>query len=159
MDRFFREGKSMGFFSINGKVFRKVLLAGLFVIAAAVWYSFQAKTIPVFQAEEEQIREITIVTNEIAAETEDGKKLEVYRWDPGTIYVRKGEKVRLRFFGIKGEEHSFMIEGTDVQGTIKKGKETVITARFDKKGIYPLICITHHDHERQGPMVAYIVVD
>jgi plastocyanin len=44
-------------------------------------------------------------------------------------------------------------------GVVKKGKETIFTARFDKEGIYRLICLTHGDIEHNGPMIAYIVVD
>lgn len=150
----------MNFYVINRKGIGKVLMVGLFIIAAVIWYSFQAKVIPVFHAQDgEMIRDIHIVTNEITSRTEDGKEIEIYRFDPGTIFIKKGEKVQLRLFGVKGKEHSFIIERTDIQGTVKKGKETVVSVRFANEGIYRLICLNHQDYEHNGPMIAYIVVE
>ncbi|WP_261178385.1 hypothetical protein [Anaerobacillus sp. CMMVII] len=40
---------------------------------------------------------IHIITTEFESETEDGKEIEVYRWDPGTIFVPKGKDVTLSF--------------------------------------------------------------
>jgi heme/copper-type cytochrome/quinol oxidase subunit 2 len=102
---------------------------------------------------------IHMVTGEFKSANDDGKELEVYRWDPGTIYVPEDEPVRLSIFGVNGNEHPFHIEGTDIKGTVKKGVETVINVRFKKEGIYRLICTAHHDISHNGPMVAYIVVD
>lgn len=106
------------------------------------------------------VKEFTInmVTGEFKS-SKDGKEIEAYRWDPGTIYVPKGEVVKLSIYGVNGEEHPFYIEGTDIKGKVKKGEETVINLNFKKEGIYRLICTTHHDIEHSGPMVAYIVVD
>jgi heme/copper-type cytochrome/quinol oxidase subunit 2 len=103
--------------------------------------------------------EIHMVTGELKTKTEDGKELEAYRWDPGTINVPKGEKVKLRIFGVNGKEHPFVIEGTDIKGMVRKGEETVIQLQFDEEGIYRLICTSHSKIEDNGPMIAYIVVD
>lgn len=103
-------------------------------------------------------RVIHMVTGEFASKTEDGKELEAYRWDPGTIMVDKGEAFTLSISGVNGKEHPFHIEGTDVKGVVKQGEETLVDLKFDKKGVYRLICETHMDMASHGPMIAYIVV-
>ncbi|WP_445491279.1 cupredoxin domain-containing protein [Niallia sp. 03133] len=102
---------------------------------------------------------INMVTGEFKSTMVDGKEIEAYRWDPGTIYVPKGEAVLLSIYGVNGKEHPFYIEGTNIKGTVKKGKETVLNLRFKKEGVYRLICTTHHDINHNGPMIAYIIVD
>ncbi|MCA1062913.1 cupredoxin domain-containing protein [Rossellomorea sp. AcN35-11] len=100
-----------------------------------------------------------LVTGEFKSETVSGKELEAYRWDPGTIVVEKDIPVELRIYGVNGMEHPFYIEGTDIRGMVKKGEETVINVTFSKEGTYRLICETHETIDRNGPMIAYIVVD
>lgn len=104
-------------------------------------------------------REIHIVTGEFKAKTIDGKEIEAYRWDPGTIFIKQGEKVELKVLGINGRSHPFIIEGTKIKGTINQNEETVIPVQFSKEGIYRMICLTHPDKEHNGPMIAYIIVD
>lgn len=150
----------MNFFVVTRKSIVKIFAIGLFIMAAFIWYSFQAKVTPTFSAtSSENVREIHMVTGEFSSKTADGKELESYRFDPGTIYLKKGEKIHLKIFGVNGEEHPFMIEGTNIQGTVKKGQETVVPLQFDKTGTYRLICITHQDNAHNGPMIAYIVVE
>jgi plastocyanin len=103
-------------------------------------------------------RVIQLITSEHETTLKDGKKLEVYRWDPGTVIVNEGELVELRILGVNGDRHPFYIEGLDIEGEVQKGKETVVTFRTDKKGIYRLICPTHADPTHGGPMIGYIVV-
>ena len=102
---------------------------------------------------------IQMVTGEFSASTEDGKEIEAYRWDPGTIVVPKGKDVTISIYGVNGKEHPFYIEGTDYKGTVQKGKETILKARFDQEGTYRLICLAHPTIEKNGPMIGYIVVD
>lgn len=108
---------------------------------------------------QDEIREIHLVTGEFKSKTMEGQELESYRWDPGTIFVNAGEKIRLSILGINGKEHPFIIEGTNVKGTVKQGEETIIPLQFKNEGIYRLICLTHPDKSQNGPMIAYIVVD
>ncbi|WP_240189951.1 hypothetical protein [Bacillus sp. P14.5] len=68
------------------------------------------------------VQVIEMVTGEFSSETESGEKIESYRWDPGTIVVEKGKEVQFRIYGVNGRAHPFYIEGTDVRGTVKKGK-------------------------------------
>ncbi|RWZ59127.1 hypothetical protein EQV77_07380 [Halobacillus fulvus] len=100
-----------------------------------------------------------MVTGEFKAQLPDAQEIEAYRWDPGTIFVEKDEKVQLNIYGVNGQEHPFYIEGTDVKGVVKQGKETLVDVSFDKEGVYRLICTTHPDKASNGPMIAYIVVD
>nr|WP_260471989.1 cupredoxin domain-containing protein [Bacillus sp. HMF5848] len=109
--------------------------------------------------EDKQPRVINLVTGEFKSKTSDGKEIEAYRWDPGTIFVGEGEPVQISIFGVNGDQHPFYIEGTDIEGVVKKGQETIIDVTFDKEGIYRLICKTHPDINSNGPMIAYIVVD
>ena len=102
---------------------------------------------------------IHMVTGEFKSTRDDGTEIEAYRWDPGTIYIPKDESVELSIYGVNGQEHPFYIESTNIKGTVKKGKETVLNLRIKKEGLYRLICTTHHDNEHNGPMIAYIVVD
>jgi heme/copper-type cytochrome/quinol oxidase subunit 2 len=100
-----------------------------------------------------------MVTGEFKTTTPDGKELEAYRWDPGTIYVKKGEKVTLNILGINGASHSFFIEGMNIKGEVKKGKETTVSFSPQKEGTYRIICTDHPDAAHNGPMIGYIVVD
>jgi plastocyanin len=100
-----------------------------------------------------------MVTGEFSASTEDGKEIEAYRWDPGIIVVPKGQDITISIYGVNGKEHPFYIEGTDYKGTVQKGKETILKARFDQEGTYRLICLAHSTIEKNGPMIGYIVVD
>lgn len=130
------------------------------MIAAASSYIFMDRSAPVNGAvQTAKELEINLVTGEFKTKTKDGKEIEAYRWDPGTIYIPEGEKVKLSIYGVNGEEHPFIIEGTEIKGTVEKGKETVVDLYFEEEGIYRLICLKHPDIQNNGPMIAYIVVD
>lgn len=105
-----------------------------------------------------QPRVIHMVTGEFKTTDKNGKQIEAYRWDPGTIVVKEGELVELRILGMNGDHHQFVIEGMGIEGEILKGKETVVTFHAKKEGIYRIVCLNHHNAENEGPMVGYIVV-
>ncbi len=138
-----------------------LFLAVLTVVAsaAAVIYTRTENVTAFSPAAGENARDIHMVTGEFTTKTADGKEMEVYRWDPGTIFVEKGENVNLKILGVNGSEHPFYIEGTDIKGVVKKGEETVVPLNFAKEGTYKLICNVHSHHENHGTMIAYIVVD
>jgi plastocyanin len=146
-------------------VFKKETLLFFLALAAVLasisaWLMLKAGDTTVFnQQSDKNIREIHMVTGEFKTKMKDGKEIEAYRWDPGTILLEKGEKVRLIISGINGEEHPFYIEGTTIKGTVKKGEETIIPLDFKKEGTYRLVCEIHPDRAHNGPMIAYIVVD
>ncbi|UOQ95339.1 hypothetical protein MUO14_10635 [Halobacillus shinanisalinarum] len=140
-------------------LFLSILVLGIaaYFVGSSLWWN---KSVPtVSEPVNADTRVINLVTGEFKSETADGKELEAYRWDPGTIYVEKGEQFRLSIYGVNGKEHPFTIEGTDVKGIVKKGKETIVDLKFDEEGVYRLICNTHSSIESNGPMIAYIVVD
>ncbi|GIN61088.1 hypothetical protein J27TS8_10810 [Robertmurraya siralis] len=140
---------------------RSILLFVLIFVAIAagsIWLLFSKETVTT-TAQGEQLREIHLVTTEFKTKTEDGKEIEAYRWDPGTIYVGKDEKVLLRLYGVNGHEHPFIIEGTDIKGVVKKGEETTVELQLKEEGVYRLVCLTHPDMGSNGPMIANIVVD
>jgi plastocyanin len=149
----------MHFLVVRKRVLYIVGFIALLAIIGSLWMSLKQDATPAIGQQNETVREIHLVTGEFKASTEDGKEIEAYRWDPGTIFVEKGEKVRLKILGVNGKEHPFIIEGTDIKGIVKKGEETVVPLEFDKEGTYRLICLTHPSAENSGPMIAYIVVD
>ncbi|SEC57624.1 cupredoxin domain-containing protein [Paenibacillus sp. GP183] len=129
----------------------------ILLVAAALFWG-KEQLIPAL-ADSGPARTIHMVTGEFASKTADGKSIEVYRLDPGTIVVHKGEKINLSIFGVNGDSHPFIIEGLNVKGEVKKGKETVVSFTAQKAGIYRIICTAHPDIAHNGPMVAYIVVN
>lgn len=137
------------------------LILIILLASAGGWFLINQKSEVVFEQtnNDENARDIHLVTGEFSSQLTDGTKIETYRWDPGTIFVQAGEKINLNIFGVNGNEHPFMIENTGIKGIAKKGEETVIPLQFNKEGIYRLICLTHTDKESEGPMIAYIVVD
>jgi heme/copper-type cytochrome/quinol oxidase subunit 2 len=149
----------MHFFVLKKRVLYILGLAGILAVIGTLWMSFKPDAEQAVSQTNNTIREIHMVTGEFKSSTDDGKEIEAYRWDPGTIILEKGEKVRLKIRGINGKEHPFYIEGTDIKGIVKKGEETVVPLQFEKEGTYRLICLTHPTAEQNGPMIAYIVVD
>jgi heme/copper-type cytochrome/quinol oxidase subunit 2 len=103
-------------------------------------------------------RTIHMVTGEYKTTMPDGKEMEAYRWDPGTIVVKKGEKINLSILGVNGASHKFFIESTNIRAEVKKGKETVVSFTMAKEGTYRIICTDHPDAQHNGPMIGYIIV-
>ncbi|PFA70691.1 hypothetical protein CN378_00010 [Bacillus sp. AFS015802] len=138
-----------------------ILVTIMVITVGTIWSLSSKNSYPTVSLSEKngEKQVIQLVTGEFKSETADGKEIEAYRWDPGTIVVEKGKEVELRIYGVNGMEHPFYIEGTDITGTVKKGKETVVNVTFSKEGTYRLICETHETIENNGPMIAYIVVD
>ncbi|SHF31603.1 Cupredoxin-like domain-containing protein [Seinonella peptonophila] len=83
---------------------------------------------------------------------------EVYRWDPGTIVVKKEQPVRLHLHGLNGAQHHFSIPDTQVRGVVQKGQVTTVEFTPTREGTYPLICHNHQNATTQGPMIGYIQV-
>ncbi|MGG1553835.1 cupredoxin domain-containing protein [Paenibacillus ferrarius] len=141
---------------------RKHLLIAVVVVGllASGWlYVSQGSFLPALAENSTPARTIHMVVGEFKSTTADGKTIEAYRWDPGTILVKQGEHIRLSIYGVNGESHPFIIEGLNISGEVKKGKETVVDFTADKEGIYRIICLTHADIAHGGPMIGYIVVD
>lgn len=144
---------------IRKETFLFFLAVGFVLVSLSAWFVLKTGDTTVFnQSAGEKLREIHMVTVEFKTKMKDGKEMEAYRWDPGTIFLQKGERVKLFINGINGENHPFYIEGTKIKGNVKKGEETVIPLQFEKAGTYRLICETHSDRQHNGPMIADIIV-
>ncbi|WNR45189.1 cupredoxin domain-containing protein [Paenibacillus roseipurpureus] len=133
------------------------LAAALLLIMIGWLYLHRDSILPTL-AEPVAERTIHLVAGEFKSTTADGKTIEAYRWDPGTIVVRKGERIKLSILGINGDSHPFLIEGLNVSGEVKKGKETIVHFTANQEGTYRLICMTHTDMAHNGPMIGYIQV-
>ncbi|MEW9701215.1 cupredoxin domain-containing protein [Paenibacillus sp. SI8] len=132
--------------------------AALLLVLSSLLYMNRGRILPAL-AEPAVERTIHLVTGEFKSTTADGKTIEAYRWDPGTVVLHKGEKVKLSIYGVNGESHPFFIEGLNISGEVKKGKETIVSFTPQEEGTYRLICMTHADIAHSGPMIGYIVVD
>jgi len=133
--------------------------AAVAVAAAALLWGREGPEVWFSAARPAGERVVHMVTGEFSATLEDGRKIEAYRWDPGTVVVKKGELVKLVIRGVNGAQHPFVIEGLNVRGVVTKGRETTVTFRAAREGIYRLICTAHPDAAHNGPMIAYIVVE
>lgn len=133
-------------------------IAAVVMIGGWVW--LQPEIIPTIapQAAKNDVV-IHITTGELKSTTDDGKEIESYFWNPGTVYVPQDREVTFNIYGVNGKEHSFYIEGTDIKGTVKKGEEITLKANFKEEGMYRIICLNHSDKNNNGPMIGYIVVD
>lgn len=136
----------------------KIGAAAVLLAAAALlfWEQDDIRSVMSSNAPE---RTINLVTAEFKTTGADGKTIEAYRWDPGTIYVKKGDRIRLSIYGVNGASHPFIIDGMNIKGEVKKGQETVVSFHADKPGIYRIVCLTHPDIAHNGPMIGYLVVD
>ncbi|WP_019536587.1 cupredoxin domain-containing protein [Paenibacillus ginsengihumi] len=137
------------------------LIGGIALLACAAMLLWRVDEVRPAMSSSDSGKERTIhlVTGEFKSTGPDGQEIEAYRWDPGTIYVKKGERIKLSIFGVNGASHPFVIDGLNVKGEVKKGQETVVSFKADKPGIYRIICLTHPDIAHHGPMIGYIVVD
>lgn len=140
---------------------RHLWLGGLALLLAAggiAFYTLRSAANPV-GGQPEGLRLIHMVAAEFKSTDPDGSPIEAYRWDPGTVFVEKGERVNLILYGVSGQSHPFYIEGTTIKGEVRQGEETSVIFQAAKEGVYRLICLTHPDKDHEGPMIGYIVVD
>lgn len=67
--------------------------------------------------------------------------LKKYEFDPGTLRVRKGEKVRLILFALD-HDHGFRLDAFDVDQKVPKGTTTAVEFTADKAGTFQFRCST-----------------
>ncbi|MHC2203427.1 plastocyanin [Paenibacillus sp. PvR052] len=147
-------------FVISKKGLNKFKIGAAAVLLAATALLFWGKNeIRPAMSSSAPERTINLVTGEFKTTGQDGKTIEAYRWDPGTIYVKKGERIRLSIYGVNGASHPFIIDGMNIKGEVKKGQETIVSFQADKPGIYRIVCLTHPDIAHNGPMIGYLVVE
>jgi plastocyanin len=142
---------------LNRKKIQFYTILAFVVILAGAYIGWQQSK-PALAPAGENARVIQLVTGEFKATSDSGKSLSSYRFDPGTVVVKKGELVELRISGINGQSHPFVIEGLNISGEIHKGKTTVVRFTPKEAGIYTIVCQTHDLPKNGGPMVGYLVV-
>jgi heme/copper-type cytochrome/quinol oxidase subunit 2 len=131
----------------------------LIISLGSLWAYKSQNSYPTVSLNSADVQTIELVTGEFKSKTADGREIESYRWDPGTIVVEKDKRIQLRIHGVSGKAHPFHIEGTTIKGMVEKGKETLVNVTFPKEGTYRIICETHKNMEQNGPMIGYIIVD
>lgn len=103
-------------FVVSKRQLRHWLLIGLMALgtlgAAWYWGYSEAKTTSGSMAPQGEARTIHLVTGEFKSTDANGKTIEAYRWDPGTIHVKQGEPINLSIFGVNGTNHPFMLSLT-----------------------------------------------
>jgi nitrous oxide reductase len=72
---------------------------------------------------------------------------------PSQIIVNEGDEVTLEYIGINGAEHPGLIEGYDVEFTVKRGQVTLVSFAADKPGVFQILCPVHHPSMR-GELIA-----
>lgn len=82
------------------------------------------------------------------AEPDDTGRWEVesYRFEPGFVVVRKGERVTLEIVGINGALHDASLlapSGAKTDVVITRGRMTLVKFRPTQVGIWQLVCRTH----------------
>lgn len=159
-----------------GRVVAAVLLSSGLLCAALALLPAKAETQPYLKsahindfpkvettsatASAQKGQEFWIVTNEIKSPAKDNvPEMEAYRWDPGFLVVNKGLPVTLHFYGVKGKEHPFVIEGLGVKGDLKKGQVTTVTFTPQQTGTFKIVCLVHQTLEQHGPMIGYLRVE
>lgn len=128
-----------------------VLLAGAYI----GWQQSKPASAPTASS---NVQVYHMVTGEFTSKSESGKTLESYRFDPGSIYVKKNQPVELRISGINGQSHPFVIEGLGISGTVNKGKTTIVRFTPKESGVYTIICETHSEQNSGAPMIGYLYV-
>ncbi|QHT63808.1 hypothetical protein GXP70_08355 [Paenibacillus lycopersici] len=143
-------------FVVSKKQLRLVYLLVLVIVFAAVLLRWNQTRAAMSVPNEMKVFEL--VTGEFKTTIANGKELEVYRWDPASIVVHKGEVVELRITGINGASHPFVIQELGIKGVVTKGQTTVVHFKADRKGTFAIECLTHTSLANGGPMVGYITV-
>ena len=84
-----------------------------------------------------------------------------YRWDPDTIVVKKGEKIRFIIESVD-VSHGFELEGIQIPGwdtdtAIKKDDKTILEVNADESGAWDLVCTVYCGPGHGGMRGKYIV--
>ncbi len=139
------------------KLLQGLALVALMVAGGFGIWSLQPTAVPV--GAEAKVKTFDVVAVEFdGVDPNTGQEREVYRWDPGTIVVQKGDRVRLNIHGLNGDKHPFLIEGLNIQGEVARGEVETVEFVAKERGVYRLVCLVHTDAQNEGPMIGYIVV-
>ena len=84
-----------------------------------------------------------------------------YRWEPDTIVVKKGEKIR---FVIESLDvpHGFELEGIqipnwDVEKAVRKDDKVILEVKADEAGAWDMVCTVYCGPGHNGMRGKYIV--
>jgi len=84
---------------------------------------------------------------ELEAPDETGRwEVATYRFEPGFLVARRGERITLEIAGINGARHEVELEspsGEEREFVVVRGRLTRIRFRADQAGIWVLYCLTH----------------
>ena len=84
-----------------------------------------------------------------------------YGWEPDTVVVKKGEKVRLIVESID-VPHGFELEGIqipnwDVDKAVRKGDKVILEINADEAGAWDMVCTVYCGPGHNGMRGKYIV--
>ncbi|MBI2558542.1 cupredoxin domain-containing protein [Candidatus Woesearchaeota archaeon] len=84
-----------------------------------------------------------------------------YRWEPDTIVVKKGEKIRFVIESID-VPHGFELEGIiipgwDTENAVKKGDKTMLEINAEEAGEWDMVCTVYCGPGHTGMKGKYIV--
>ena len=84
-----------------------------------------------------------------------------YRWDPDTIVVKKGEKIKMTVEAVD-VPHGFEIEGVQIPGLnidepIKKNEKRTVEFTANEAGSWDLVCTTYCGPGHAGMKGKYVV--
>jgi cytochrome c oxidase subunit 2 len=80
-----------------------------------------------------------------------------YEFDPTTITVKRGERVKLIITALD-HDHGFNLEAFQIDKLLKKGQATTIEFTADKTGTFPFHC-SHFCGMGHGKMKGQLVVE
>ncbi len=116
-------------------------------------------------------KEIMLVTGEWQWKAKPGEALVVdrnrgsvkemtrYVYDPGFLVVNRGDTVVLTIHNLKGDHHIVHMPEFGINEVkIVRGEERKFTFKADKAGLFKIDCKNHVSSEKEGPMVAYLLV-
>jgi plastocyanin len=87
------------------------------------------------------------------------KEMTRYTYDPGFLLVNKGDTVVLTIHNLKGDHHIVDLPAFGIKEVkIVRGEERKFTFKADKAGLFKIDCKNHVSSEKEGPMIAYLVV-
>ena len=82
-----------------------------------------------------------------------------YTYDPGFLVVNRGDTVVLTIHNLKGDHHIVDLPAFGINEVkIVRGEERKFTFKVDKAGLFKIDCKNHVSGEKEGPMVAYLLV-
>ena len=84
-----------------------------------------------------------------------------YGWEPSTIVVNKGDKVRFAITSVD-VPHGFELEGIvipgwDVDKAVKKGDKIILEVTADESGVWDMVCTVYCGPGHLGMRGKYIV--